>query len=142
MSGIGLKIRTGGLTPEAFPSEADVAFFIARCQLAMAPWKATAGLHHPRRHWDAGIKVWHHGFLNVFGAGLLARTNPLTEANIVEILADREGENFRFEPDRFAWKDWTCTTAQIVECRMTSATTFGSCSFAEPCEDLAVMGLI
>lgn len=142
MSGIGLKLRTGGVTAEAFPGEAQIAFFLDRCRSANLPWKATAGLHHPRRHWDASVNLWHHGFLNVFGAGLLARTNPLTEADLVEILADREGTHFRFEPERFAWKGWSCSTAQITEYRASGATTFGSCSFTEPCEDLIAMGLL
>ena len=138
----GLKLRTGGVMPEAFPSEAQIAFFIDRCRAANLPWKATAGLHHPRRHWDASVQLWHHGFLNVFGAGLLARTNSLSEGDVQEILADRDATHFRFEPERFAWKGWSCTTAQIVEFRTSSATTFGSCSFTEPCEDLIAMGLV
>ena len=105
-------------------------------------WKATAGLHHPRRHWDANLKVWHHGFLNVFIAGLLAQIHPLTEADVVEILADRDGAHFRFGDDSLGWKNWSCTTQQIMELRITSATTFGSCSFEEPCEDLLAMGLL
>ena len=142
MSGVGLKIRTGGLTVESFPSEADVAFFIDRCRSAMIPWKATAGLHHPRRHWDKSINVWHHGFFNVFGAGILSATNSLTEANVADILADREGIHFQFEPDRLVWKDWSCSAEQIRNHRLTFATSFGSCSFTEPCEDLEAMGLI
>src|SRR5450631_3594907 len=92
-----------------FPSDDQIAFFIAQCRDCGIPWKATAGLHHPRRHWDASLSVWHHGFLNVFGAGLLAVTNPLTEGDIVEILSDRNGLHFRFEPDHFAWKAWMCS---------------------------------
>jgi hypothetical protein len=139
---VGLKLRCGGVTAEAFPTDEEVAFFIHRCSAEGLSWKATAGLHHPRRHWDAALQVWHHGFLNVFGAGLLARTNPLTEADIAAILADREATHFRFTEDRICWKDWCCTLAQIAAHRAHGATTFGSCSFAEPCEDLTVMGLI
>jgi hypothetical protein len=137
---LGLKLRCGGLTAEAFPSDEEVACFINECE--GFSWKATAGLHHPRRHWDVALQVWHHGFLNVFGAGLLARTNPLTYADIVAILADRGATHFRFEEDRIFWKDWSCTTEQIAAARVSGPTTFGSCSFAEPCDDLAAMGLI
>ena len=139
---LGLKLRCGGVTAAAFPTNEQVAFFIARCRDLAIPWKATAGLHHPGRHWDEAMQVWHHGFLNVFGAGLLATANSLTDPELIEILADRDGRYFRFESDRFAWKDWTCTTAQILEFRQRGPTSFGSCSFEEPCADLLAMGLI
>jgi hypothetical protein len=141
-SKLGLKLRCGGVTAAAFPSDTQVAFFIAQCRDFAIPWKATAGLHHPRRHWDAGLNHWHHGFLNVFGAGLLAMAHPLTPADLVAILSDRDGKHFRFEEERFSWKDWSCTTAQIAAFRASGPTSFGSCSFAEPCADLTAIGLL
>ena len=138
----GLKLRCGGVTADAFPSAAQVAFFIHRCRAELLTWKATAGLHHPRGHWDESLQVWHHGFLNVFGAGLLASTNPLTEADLVAILADREAQHFRFTEDCFSWNGWSCTADQIADYRASAATSFGSCSFEEPCADLIAMGLL
>jgi hypothetical protein len=138
----GLKFRCGGVSADAFPSESQVAFFIAQCRTAHIPWKATAGLHHPRRHWDPSLQLWHHGFLNVFGAAVLAWNNALTEADLVEILSDRDAQHFRFEEGRFAWKTWACTAAQVAEARSDFATTLGSCSFEEPCADLVAMGLL
>ena len=43
------KVRTGGLTPDAFPAAGDLARWISRCAAARVPFKATAGLHHPLR---------------------------------------------------------------------------------------------
>ena len=139
---LGLKLRCGGLTADAFPSDAYVAHFIHRATNRQLAWKATAGLHHPRRHWDAALGVWHHGFLNVFLAGILARIHRLTERDIAGILADREGAGFQITADRIAWKTWSATTEQIRTFRATAATTFGSCSFDEPCQDLMTMGLL
>ena len=139
---MGLKLRCGGVTAEAFPDDAQVASFVVQCRDAKVPWKATAGLHHPRRYWDKSLNVWHHGLLNVVVAGALAHVHPLGQADVVEILADRAGQHFRFEDDRVGWKKWSCTTEQIANARANFVTTFGSCSFEEPCADLLTMGLI
>ncbi len=139
---IGLKTRCGGVTTAAFPGNADTALFIECCRVSQLPWKATAGLHHPCRHWDDTLKVWHHGFLNVFIAGVLSRVHALMASDVVQILADRSGEQFRFESDAIFWKNWTCTTEQITEARTVFATSFGSCSFDEPVQDLLAMGLL
>lgn len=141
-TGVGVKLRTGSTTAQAFPSDANVAYFIDQCRQANLPWKATAGLHHPRRHWDERLQVWHHGFLNVFCAGVLAWTNSMVEADLVEILSDSQAQHFRFEENAMAWKSWSCTTAQITETRANFATSFGCCSFDEPCADLIAMGLL
>ncbi|HZZ79926.1 MAG TPA: hypothetical protein VFE62_15510 [Gemmataceae bacterium] len=138
---LGIKLRCGGLKPAAFPSDAQVAHFIERCREANVRWKATAGLHHPRRHWDENLKVWHHGFLNVFLAGILARTQR-NWPKLTEILADRELGDLRFEGDRMAWKFWECDKREIAIARNEFATSFGSCSFDEPVADLQAMGLL
>ncbi|MGI9034517.1 MAG: hypothetical protein ACR2GD_00630, partial [Pyrinomonadaceae bacterium] len=41
------KIRTGGITPEAFPPIEQPIRFMRTCLAANVPFKATAGLHHP-----------------------------------------------------------------------------------------------
>ncbi len=139
---VGLKLRCGGLAKEAFPSDAHVAHFIRRVAVRGLAWKATAGLHHPRRHWDASLGVWHHGFLNVFLAGILAPIHRLTERDIAAILGDREGAGFQISGESIAWKSWSATTEQVRTQRGIAATTFGSCSFDEPCQDLLTMGLL
>lgn len=42
------KVRTGGVLPELFPAADDLVRFMAACLAAELPFKATAGLHHPR----------------------------------------------------------------------------------------------
>jgi hypothetical protein len=139
---LGMKLRCGGLTAEAFPSDAQVAQFIACCSAAHLPWKATAGLHHPRRHWDESLQVWHHGFLNVAAAGVLGRLHALTEIDLASILADRHAEFLRCDDERLSWMTWSATAAQIADARPHSFTAFGSCSFDEPCMDLTGLGLL
>ena len=74
------KIRTGGLTADAFPSTAQIIRFTRTCLAANVPFKATAGLHHPIRCFkpltyapDAPSGMM-HGFLNVsLAAGFAVR---------------------------------------------------------------------
>ena len=139
---IGLKLRCGGTSVDAFPGEEQIAAFIVACRAHHLPWKATAGLHHPHRFWDASLQIWHHGFFNVFGAGILALSNPLSEADLVTILADREGRSFRFDAESFAWGSWTCSLDRLIEIRSKEVLSFGCCSFEEPCDDLRALGYI
>ena len=78
------KIRTGGLTPDAFPSSESVANFIAVCAKHDVAFKATAGLHHPLRcskpltyETDAPVGTM-HGFINVFLAATAAWASAKT----------------------------------------------------------------
>src|ERR1043166_3298673 len=43
------KIRTGGVTPDAFPTARQIIRFVRTCLAANIRFKATAGLHHPIR---------------------------------------------------------------------------------------------
>ena len=72
------KVRTGGLTPEAIPSSAQLADFLTAAAARKLPFKATAGLHHPVRSMRAltyapdSPRAVMHGFLNVFTAASFA----------------------------------------------------------------------
>lgn len=138
----GLKIRCGGAPAEAFPADEVLAEFMAACRDARLPWKATAGLHHPLRHWDESLGVLTHGFLNVFGAGVLSYAHPLKPAQLIEILRDRQGSQFWFQNERFGWKHWGCSLREIKELRRRWLPSFGSCSLDEPHADLVALGMI
>src|SRR5207237_7486403 len=74
------KMRTGGITPEAFPPAQRIVDFIVTCQREAVPFKATAGLHHPvrgeqRLTYEPGSPTGYmYGFLNVFIAAALVYT--------------------------------------------------------------------
>ena len=138
---LGAKIRCGGLTADAFPSVDDVAAFIAAAAAANVPFKATAGLHHPVRHVDRATGFTMHGFLNLLAAAALAR------ASTCETLrANRCGRR----PQRI------CVRRRIVSVGATNASAspgsrrmrrdgfvaYGSCSFAEPVDDLTSLGIL
>ncbi len=138
---IGLKLRTGGVTADAFPSVEQVAWAIASARDAGVPMKCTAGLHHPIRHYNESVQTKMHGFLNVFGAGVLAVTNNLSVEQIETILEDEDSASFIFDEAGFVWKDLRVANSEVLQARQ-QVVSFGSCSFDEPREDLRAMGLL
>ncbi len=138
----GIKLRCGGTEAAAFPSIDDVAFVIAASAVADIPFKATAGLHHPVRSNHPTLPVKMHGFLNVFGAGILARAHGLDDQAVRPIVAEEDPAAFSFDAERFHWRDLSATTAEIREIRTNLFTGFGSCSFDEPKDDLRALGLL
>jgi hypothetical protein len=138
----GYKVRCGGVTPDAFPTPEQVAFVLATCRDAGVAFKATAGLHHPVRHYDRAIEVMMHGFLNVFGAGVLAHALDLSEAAIRQVLRAESIKAFTFDEAGFAFQDLRISADQVATARDTFATSYGSCSFDEPREDLCAAGLL
>ena len=138
---VGFKLRTGGVAADAFPSTAQVAWAFASARDAGIPIKATAGLHHPVRHFNESVRTKMHGFLNVFGAGALAMTNHLSIDQIQDILEDEDPASFMFDEEGFAWKGLRVVTLEILHARQ-QVVSFGSCSFDEPREDLRSMGFM
>lgn len=138
---VGLKLRTGGVTSEAFPSPEQIAWVITEVREAGVPMKCTAGLHHPIRHFNSSVNTKMHGFLNVFGAGVLAFANGISQAQIQSILEDEDPANFIFDEAGFDWKGMRVATSAMMRARQ-SITSFGSCSFDEPREDLRNIRLL
>lgn len=138
----GLKMRTGGTEAEAFPTPASVAFLIAACRDAGVPCKATAGLHHPIRHVNSGMGTRMHGFLNVFVAAALATAEKATEEDIVSVLTDEDPEAFSFDEDGIEWRGHRIDSDTVARTRRDRLTSFGSCSFTEPVDDLRSLGLL
>lgn len=141
------KIRTGGLVPEAIPPAADVARFIAACAREGVPFKATAGLHHPVRgeHALTGAagapRAVLHGFLNLFAAAVFARTGA-SAAELESVLLETDPAAFALADEALGWRYLSAPAASVAEWRAGFATSFGSCSIAEPVADLRALGVI
>jgi len=83
------------------------------CREAGVPFKATAGLHHPVRRGEE------HGFLNLLAATTAAR------GELEAVLAEEDARAIDFaDADRALF------------------TSFGSCSWREPVDDLRELGLL
>ncbi|HEY4138764.1 MAG TPA: hypothetical protein VGN65_09945 [Casimicrobiaceae bacterium] len=145
-AGINAKVRTGGVTPEAFPSAADVVRFMRRCAEARVQFKATAGLHHPIR---AEHRLTYapdapsgpmYGYLNVFlTAALLLE---LTDEEAFDLLEERDPRALTVSRDSIRWRDHELRADQANAAREQIASSFGSCSFREPVDDLRVLSLL
>jgi len=136
------KVRTGGVTPEAFPPAEAVIRFIAACQREAVPFKATAGLHHPIRgeyrltYEPGGPSGMMYGFLNVFLAAALLYGGE-SEATAVAALEESDASAFQFSDDAIQWRGKRIAAEQILAARSEFAISFGSCSFREPVDELA-----
>lgn len=138
----GYKLRCGGVTADAFPEVEKVALVIQSCVQHGVYFKATAGLHHPIRHYDKNLDTPMHGFLNLFGAALLAYNQETAQQYITDILADENPGNFLFDDLTFRWKNIQISADQIQAGRANIGISYGSCSFDEPREDLMQLGYL
>lgn len=134
------KIRTGGVTPDAFPVGAQVARFLQRCVASSVSFKATAGLHHSWRdeyrltYAPDAPKALMFGFLNML-LGTAAVHASLSTGDVVALLEERDPLAARFDADGVCWQRHVLSHAVLARARA-SMISFGSCSFREPIGDL------
>ena len=141
------KVRTGGVTPGAFPGPEDLARFIGGCDDAGIAFKATAGLHHAirgshRLTYEAGSpESPMYGFLNVCLASALVRSGAALE-EVADALGESSADAFEFREDALTWRQRTVETTALAETRRRLFRSFGSCAFREPIEELAALRLL
>lgn len=140
------KVRTGGVTRDAFPAGKDLARFLRACVSESVPFKATAGLHHPIRaeysltYQPGSERGMMYGYLNVFlAAAFLKAGMSLDDA--ADLLEEQSPGAFRFDDNGVAWRSYRISTAELKAVREKTALSFGSCSFREPMDDLKTLPL-
>jgi hypothetical protein len=134
-------MRTGGVTADAFPTSAQIARALVTAATHKLPIKFTAGLHHPIRQFRDEVKTKMHGFLNVLGGAVLAAEHQWDTDQAVTMLEDEDPCSFSFADDFFAWRDWKIDTERLQH-RRKFVSSFGSCSFDEPRDDLRALKLL
>jgi len=141
------KIRSGGISREAFPSSSEVAEFLVQCKTHGVAFKATAGLHHPVRSehpltYDANSPCGvMHGFINVFlGAALLEC--GISKDQLIAVLDETDARHFSFSGDFAHWGKLFVNQDDVAGTRQHFAMSFGSCSFEEPIQDLQKLSLL
>ena len=138
---VGLKLRTGGIKSEHFPSNEAVAEVIELCDSAPIPWKATAGLHHPFPYPCPQIGVTMHGFLNLLMGVVLWQAKKLNPEQLSELISDANADRFVFTDDHVEWNGVCANRLEVIAGRERFIS-FGSCSFSEPLIDLDNLGLL
>ena len=136
------KLRTGGVTPDAFPGPDAVVDFLEGCARRRLPFKATAGLHHPVRGEyrltyapDAETALM-YGYLNLIGAAAVL-WNGHSRAEAREVLLASAPGSFQFEARGLRMLGRLVSADQLARVRAEFAHGFGSCSFREPLDELA-----
>lgn len=140
------KVRTGGVTPDAFPRAGDVVRFMRTCAARHVVFKATAGLHHPLRaehrltYAADAPRGTMYGYLNVFLTAALL--DQLTDAEAVALLEEREPSALEVTRDSVRWRAHEVRVDQLGATRDLVAASFGSCSFREPVDELRNLSLL
>lgn len=141
------KVRTGGVTAQAFPTTGELIRFLLGCREAELPFKATAGLHHPLR---AAYRLTYapdspsglmFGFLNLFLASAFLRTG-MGEAEAARLLEEGSPDAFQFDDAGVTWEGHRVGLEELREARRLGVVSFGSCSFTEPIGDLQALHLL
>ncbi len=146
------KIRTGGVSPDAFPSPDEIVRFLRRCTETGVTAKATAGLHHPLRgefrltYAPDAVRGVMYGYLNVFLAA--AALNIGADDTIAQaILTETRGESFIVREDTVVYAPDGVETVTLLQpslaaMRASGVVAFGSCSFREPVDELSALLLV
>lgn len=120
------KVRCGG---ERTPTSAELARFVRACSEMALPFKASAGLHHAIRKGEA------HGFLNLLAGALFPERAE-------EALDEDDPAAFAVDTERFAWAGRKADAEAVARMRQQRFRSFGSCSFAEPVDELETLAIL
>jgi hypothetical protein len=123
-----LKVRCGGLHAAAVPSVRLIAEFIYEAVALSVPFKATAGLHQPLRHFDGQLGVDVHGFLNLWVATARAQGGA-SRREIEEPLTSRDLASL-------------APMDEDLQAARSLFMAFGTCSLREPLAALTDLGIL
>jgi hypothetical protein len=129
----GAKLRTGGVTPDAFPSEGAVAAFLRRVIDLDLSFKLTAGLHHAVRQTDADGGLERHGVLNILCA-VRSALNGAEEPELETLLSERDPAPLVTRTHGMSDAD-----ASVVRAFWSS---FGCCGVTDPLDELTALGVL
>jgi hypothetical protein len=139
------KFRTGGTVPEAFPSTDQLLVALAAAVAEGVPFKCTAGLHHLTRgtyrltYEPGAASGWMNGYLNVMLA-TAALVGGMGTVNAHAVLVEEDPSAFVLDADGIRWNAVRFDGRLLDTLRTRGLTSFGSCSFREPMDELRHLG--
>lgn len=142
--GLRAKVRTGGITADAFPDPGPLAALLAAAVRHGVTLKATAGLHHavrgryPLTYEPDAAAAPMYGYLNLLLAVAALRDGGST-ADAETLLQASDATALTFGDDAVRWGSVAIPAATIRDARARSLVSFGSCSFREPAEEFAAI---
>ncbi len=146
-TGSRVKLRTGGVTADAFATPEQLLQTIGHCVAVRVPFKATAGLHHALRgpyaltYEPDSATAPMYGYLNVFlSAGLLAM--GVSANDVAPLLVESDTSALTVTDDAITWRGHTLDRAHLAHVREHVAISFGSCSFTEPVNEARALGMV
>ena len=138
----GVKLRTGGLAAEDFPTLEATAKFLLDAASAEVPLKGTAGMHWPlRAPSDVVEGATAHGFLNFLTAAAVAHLRDCDDSDLIPIL-QASADDFEFSGTLVRVDDWELEDFEIAEARQRFVISWGCCSFDDPRSGLRKLGLM
>lgn len=137
----GAKFRCGGVTVDQFPTPREVAEFLLAVTNHRLPFKATAGLHQPIRHFDADLGIERHGFVNVLMAAAIAESGSDIDT-IEAVIADSDPDSFSISTAFATWRGHEVPGSALRRVRRSGFVAYGSCDFDEPIEALEQLGFL
>lgn len=138
------KMRTGGVVADAIPSPGDVVAFLRACHAAGVPCKATAGLHHVVRgryrltYAPESPVAPMHGYLNVLVASEVI-ANGGSDREALDVMLAESTSDLGVSEGRISWAGVTIVRDEGPWRVMLRGV--GSCSFREPVDELAALGI-
>ena len=141
------KLRTGGVTPDAFPSSETIVRVVAACNELGLAFKATAGLHHPLcgtyplTYATDAPRATMYGYVNLFLGSAFIRKG-IAEREACAILEESSADGFSFRESGVSWRGNELNRDDLRMTRSRLFLSFGSCSFREPVDEARELGLI
>jgi acetoacetyl-CoA synthetase len=138
------KARTGGVTPDLFPSPERLLVFLRAALDEGVRFKATAGLHHPLRgsypltyapDAERGVMF---GYLNVLLATAVLRAGGSDEEGLAA-LVESDPAALTLGAEALQWERFRFDAKELADLRTRTMGGFGSCSLREPVEELGGM---
>lgn len=140
------KVRTGGTSPEAFPTLESLLRFLAAAARCKVPFKATAGLHHalwgiyPLSYQPDAPSGAMYGYLNlVLAAAILWKQGGSLSPAVTTALQETVPGAFQWGAEALRWRGQRLDGLDLASFRRTFFHGFGSCSFREPIDELALL---